>query len=107
MYCVPINRKEFRAFRRISLLYGRVPTNSNHQIYGVVDGYDVANELWVDFESADETFANSRDESCGKKKRKARIIKHAEYLWIDETAITTASESVKEKKKKMGDSTQK
>ena len=41
------------------------------------------------------------------KKRKARIIKQAEYLWIDETAITTASESVKEKKKKMGDSTQK
>jgi hypothetical protein len=33
------------------------------------------------------------------KKRKARIIKHAEYLWIDETAITTASESVKGKKK--------
>jgi hypothetical protein len=45
LYCIPINRKEFRAFRRILLLYGRVPTDSNHQINGVVDGHDVANEL--------------------------------------------------------------
>jgi hypothetical protein len=66
LYRIPINRIEFRAFWRISLLNGRVPTDSNHQINGVVDGHDVANELWVDFESADETFANSRDESCEK-----------------------------------------
>lgn len=45
------------------LLNGRVPTDSNHQIDGVVDRNDVPNQLRVDFESANETFADSGDES--------------------------------------------
>lgn len=41
-----------------------MPSNGNHQVDGVINGNDVADELCVDFESAQETFANSRDKSC-------------------------------------------
>lgn len=77
----------------ISLLNGRVPTDSNHQIDGVVNRNEVTNQLRVDFESANETFADSGNESYPRK-RKVRIIRHAKCGSM-KRPLKTAGESFK------------
>ena len=45
------------------LVNGRVPRHGNHEINGVVDRNDVTHQFRIDFERAQKTFANTRDET--------------------------------------------
>lgn len=60
------------------LLNGRMPSDCNHQIDGVVNGNDIADEFIINFESAQKSFANSGDESC-------RIASKSEIMKVDKT----------------------